>query len=98
MCPICRRIQKEDVSYEDHASRTLARGALNAGLGWTELIRQPAKEARQGGNPVVGIAKGVGQGIARTFSGIGELLTFWAPKTDTGYIHFSKDCPLDATD
>ena len=96
LCPICKKANKDGASYADHASRTLARGALNAALGWTELIRQPANEAKKGGNPLTGIANGVGAGVTRTLTGLGEILTFWAPKAQDKYMHLSHDCPLDA--
>ena len=96
LCPICKKANRDGVSYADHVTRTLARGALNAGLGWTELIRQPANEAKKGGNALIGIANGVGAGMTRTVKGLGEILTFWAPKVQGEYIHFVHDCPLDA--
>lgn len=97
LCPICKRISEQQISYAEKAGNTLARGALNTSLGWTELIRQPAQEVKRGGNAFVGIANGVGQGLNRTFTGLAELFTFWTPKIQGQYLHFSKDCPLDAT-
>ena len=96
LCPICKKANKDEASYADHASRTLARGALNTALGWTELIRQPANEAKKGGNPLMGIANGIGASVTRTVTGLGEMLTFWAPRVQDKYIHLSHDCPLDA--
>ena len=97
LCPICKRISERQMGYAEKAGNTLARGALNTSLGWTELIRQPAQEVKRGGNAFVGIANGVGQGLNRTFTGLAELFTFWTPKVQGQYLHFSKDCPLDAT-
>ncbi len=93
-CPICQKAGAEDATYTQKAGNTLARGASNAVFGWTELIRQPAQEAKGGGNVFVGIGKGVSQGVMRTLAGAGELLTFWTPKVQNSYIHFATDCPI----
>lgn len=95
LCPICAKANNQQAAYADKAGNTLARGALNLGLGWTELMRQPGKAAREGKNVFVGIANGVTFSARRTVRGLGELLTFWTPKMKGEYIHFSKDCPLD---
>ena len=95
LCPFCMKANNQRASYGENAANTLARGALNLGLGWTELIRQPGKNARKGKNVLLGVANGVGFSARRTLRGLGELLTFWAPKVQGEYIHFSKDCPLD---
>ncbi len=97
LCPICLKANNDEIGYQDKAGNTLARGLLNFGLGWTEMIRQPGKTAREGGNVLTGIAIGAGASVARTFSGLGEILTFWTPKIGKDYIHFSRDCPLDTT-
>ena len=95
LCPICSKANSESATYAEKAGNTLARGVLNLGLGWTELIRQPAKKAREGGNVFLGILNGVGHSATRSVRGLGEILTFWAPKVQGEYVHFSKDCPLD---
>ena len=95
LCPICAKANDEQAAYGEKAGNTLARGALNLGLGWTEMIRQPGKAAREGKNVFVGIANGVSFSARRTLRGLGDLLTFWTPKVQGEYIHFSKDCPLD---
>ena len=87
MCPICSRTRSH--AYGQKAGFTLARGGANALLGWTELIAQPASEVKRGGNLAVGLGKGVGQGVMRTFSGVAEVLTFWMPKVENEYLHFS---------
>ncbi len=96
-CPFCRAANNPDAHYGEKAGNTLVRGALNTGLGWTELIRQPAKEAKAGGNVGLGLAKGLGEGVTRTFTGLAEVFTFWMPKVQDRYVHFAHDCPLDTT-
>ena len=96
ICPICHRAIREDTSYSEKTGHTLARGAANTLLGWTDLIRQPAQEARRGGNVFTGLAEGVGQSVTRTLGGVGDLLTFWTPKVQGRYLHFTHDCPVCA--
>ena len=96
ICPICHRAIQEDTSYSEKAGHTLARGAANTLLGWTDLIRQPAQEARRGGNVLTGLAEGAGRSVTRTLSGVGDLLTFWTPKIQGRYVHFARDCPVCA--
>jgi putative exosortase-associated protein (TIGR04073 family) len=93
-CQICKRASDQQAAYQDTAGLTLARGAANTVLGWTELIRQPTDEVKRGGNVIVGIGKGIGQGIVRTLSGVGEVLTFWTPKVNDRYVRFATDCPI----
>ena len=93
-CPICSRANDDTSSYPSKAGHTLVRGASNALLGWTELIRQPASEVKDGGSVLMGIGKGIGQTVTRTLGGVAEALTFWTPKVQHGYLHFSKDCPV----
>lgn len=97
LCPFCVALAKRDLAYQDKVGNTLARGAMNFGFGWTEIITQPAQEARKGGNILFGMANGFSRSVGRTFGGLGEMLTFWTPKVDgQNYIHFNSDCPLDA--
>jgi hypothetical protein len=95
LCPICAKANDPQAAYGEKAGNTLARGALNFGLGWTEMIRQPGKAAREGKDVFHGIANGIGFSARRTVRGLGELLTFWTPKVQGEYLHFSKDCPID---
>ena len=95
-CPICSKANKETDSYATKAGSTLARGTANLLLGWTELIRQPAQEVKQGGNVLTGVAEGVTEGFKRTVGGAAELLTFWTPKVHGSYLHYAHDCPICA--
>ena len=94
ICPICGRASNDQAPYAEKAGATLARGVSNTVFGWTELIRQPADEVKAGGNVFTGIGKGVSHTVTRTISGLGEVLTFWTPKTGKGYLHLAHDCPL----
>lgn len=94
MCPVCSKASDESASYPAKAGYTLVRGAANTLLGWTELIRQPTTEVKNGGNVFVGLGKGVGQTVKRTLAGAGEVLTFWTPKVQGHYVHFAQDCPV----
>ena len=97
MCPICHSANKPDAPYAEKAGSTLARGATNTLFGWTELLLQPAAEVNEGGNVLAGVGKGIGNGVKRTALGVGELLTFWAPKGRGGYQPITKDCPICMT-
>lgn len=94
LCPICSTANAETASYPSKVTSTLIRGATNACLGWTELLQQPAQEARAGRNAFIGIVQGLGQSVGRTLAGAGEVLTFWTPKVQNRYVHFATDCPL----
>lgn len=97
ICPICRQVNDEKASYASRAGNTLLRGTANALLGWTELIRQPAKEVEEGRTPrnvLTGIAKGIRQSVRRTASGVTEVFTFWMPKTEGKQAYTTSDCPL----
>ena len=92
-CPICQAANDETAAYFQKAGSTLMRGVLNTAFGWTELLVRPTEEVQEGGNLATGIGKGVGFAAKRTFLGFGELLTFWAPKSQGGYLRLNKDCP-----
>ena len=94
VCPLCGRVRGNAATYQTKAGTTLVRGTLNTLFGWTEMIRQPAIEAKEGGSVLTGIGKGIGQGVQRTASGLGEICTFWAPKVHEKYLHLANDCPL----
>ena len=97
LCPICTSANNDRAPYAEKAGNTLVRGALNFGFGWTELILQPAQEAKSGGNIISGVGKGLSHSFSRTLGGLGELLTFWTPKWKDRYVHFSQNCPLDTS-
>ena len=94
VCPICGRLLNDQTDYATKASHTLLRGATNTLFGWTEVILQPAETAKQSGNLFTGLAKGVGQGLTRTLTGVAEVVTFWTPKVNKRYLRFSDNCPI----
>lgn len=94
ICPICHRANNQAAAYPEKAGMTLARGAMNSVFGWTELLVQPTNELQAGGHLLVGIGKGVGFAVKRTAFGVGELLTFWIPKGQHGYLQLNNDCPV----
>lgn len=93
-CPVCARANSETASYPSKAGSTLVRGATNTLFGWTEILRQPARQVKAGGNVFTGMLAGLGQGAQRTLVGAGEILTFWTPKVQDRYLRLSHDCPL----
>ena len=94
VCPICRRADAPNAPYPEQASYTLIRGMANTLLGWTELIRQPAVEVREGHHLVSGLGKGLVHSLTRTGDGAAELLTFWVPRPRTNKPPVAHDCPL----
>ena len=94
VCPICHTANNQTAPYAQKAGFTLVRGAANAALGWTELLVQPTAEVKNNGNLLMGLGKGVGFAITRTGAGIGELFTFWVPRSKEGYLSLTKDCPI----
>lgn len=69
------------------AMAKLQRGFLNTATGWVEVPSQISKGFKEGfggnvdnkiGGIVAGTVEGVLAGVGRTFSGVVEVLTFWA--------------------
>ncbi len=96
-CPICRHANNQSAPYAEHASSTLARGALNTAFGWTELLVQPASEVEHSGNLITGLGKGVSHALKRTAQGVGELVTFWVPRSTKHPESIATDCPICRT-
>lgn len=94
-CPFSAALERDDLTYQEKMGNMLARGALNVGFGWTEVLMQTTIEAKKEGNILAGLFRGIGQGFTRTANGAGELLTFWTPKLGDKYITFATDSPLD---
>ncbi len=94
LCPICHHANNQSAPYAEHASSTLPRGALNTAFGWTELLVQPASEVEHSGNLITGLGKGVSHALKRTAQGIGELVTFWMPRSTAHPESIATDCPI----
>lgn len=93
---ICEAAESDD--YLTKASGQFLRGASNIGFCWTELIQQPAIEARTGGNILYGVLRGVGYTAVRAVKGVGEIATFPAPHRDPDgvFAHVADDCAFGA--
>ncbi len=94
-CPICQAANNQAASYPQHAASTLVRGALNTMFGWTELLVRPASEVQGGSDLATGVGKGISYTLKRTGAGLGELVTFWMPRSKTAAAHPPTiDCPI----
>ena len=96
-CPICRHANKPSAPYAETTSSTLLRGALNTAFGWTELLVEPAAEVQRQGDLVTGLGKGVSLAVKRTVLGLGELVTFWVPRSKASEAPLATDCPICRT-
>ncbi len=90
-CKLCGNIKSGDVT-KCWGSR-LGSGICNTAFGWTEIFYRPGKVVAEGGNPIVGFFRGLGNAIARTGAGAVEIVTFWTPGESVVSI---DDCPLCA--
>ena len=90
-CTICGGTTSD--SWGVKATTTLTRGVANTGLCWTELVHQPMKEVKGGGNFLVGFGKGIGHTLIRACQGVGEIITSPLPKAKDGS-QIAKDCPV----
>ncbi len=75
-------------SYADNFFDKLIRGIINTATGWLEIPKQVIETSREESffkGLTVGLAKGVGRGVARTAVGLCETTTFIAPFPREGY-------------
>ena len=82
-------------NYITKASGQFARGIVNMGLCWVELIHQPGLELEpeMGGNLFRGLGRGVGHTLLRAAKGVGDLFTAFLPPHDDGtYEVIVNDC------
>lgn len=82
-------------SYITKAGGQFARGIVNMGLCWVELIHQPSLELKPetGGNLFRGLARGVGHTVLRAGKGISDIFFCLSPpNTDGTYNVIAKDC------
>ena len=90
-CAICDGTASD--SWGVKASTTLTRGVANTGLCWMELVNQPMKEVKGGGNVLIGCGKGIGHTFIRLCKGVGEIITSPLPKAKDGS-QIATDCPV----
>lgn len=92
---LCEAASSDD--YLTKSSGQFLRGTANVSLCWLELFHQPAQEMRSGGDIFTGIFKGFTHTIRRGAQGIGELMTFPAPRQPDGsFPIIADDCALGA--
>ena len=72
----------DEVGYKDQICAKLKYGVTNTLLGWTSLFRTPAAEVEAGENIIVGIGKGVWNGVGQTVFGAVQAVTFPIPQID----------------
>ena len=90
-CAICSRTTSNN--WGTKTGSQLARGMANTGGCWMEMVNQPMKESKAGGNWLVGIGKGVGHTFLRLVKGVGEIVTAPLPKAKDGS-QIATDCPM----
>lgn len=90
-CKLCQNIKSEDLTKAWGAR--LGSGLCNTAFGWTEIFFRPGKVTAEGGNPVIGFFRGIGNAITRTCVGAVEVATFWTPGDAVVAL---ENCPLCA--
>lgn len=68
----------EDIPYLARIPYRIVRGAVNIGLGWTEILLRPIGEHKTESFGEA-LATGAANGFYRTTAGIYEIVTFWVP-------------------
>ena len=92
-CAVCNGAASD--YYPEKIFYQFTRGIVNIGLCWVEMVHQPIKEMKNGGNLLVGIGKGFGQTGVRLVEGGGEILTCMLPRVHDGkYLQIAHDCTL----
>ena len=82
-------------SYPNKTVGQLGRGVANTGMCWIEMVNQPVKEVKGGGNVLIGVGKGVGHTCIRLLQGVGEIITCPMPRAKDGkYTQIAEGCPL----
>ncbi len=89
--PVCTRTTSDNWGVKTGSQ--LVRGVANAGGCWMEMVRQPMKETKAGGNILVGVGKGVGHTCLRLVKGGAEIITAPLPKAKDGS-QIATDCPM----
>jgi len=90
---LCEAASSDD--YLTKSSGQFLRGTVNLSFCWLELFNQPAQEMHAGGDLFTGLFKGFTQTVRRGAQGIGELMTFPAPRQPDGsFPVIATDCSL----
>lgn len=90
-CKVSENLKSDDMT-KVYGAR-LVNGIGNVAFGWTEIFFRPGKVVAEGGNPVVGFFRGLGNAVTRTVLGASQVATFWIPGKAVAEI---EDCPLCA--
>ena len=72
----------DEATYGAQVGGKLKYGLKNTLLGWTSLIRTPVESVQSGENILVGIGRGVWNGVGQTVGGVLHLVTFPLPQID----------------
>ena len=90
-CKICSNLNSDDPAKV--GGSRIGNGLANGLFGWTEIFFRPGKVSAEGGNPIIGVFRGLGNAITRTVVGATEVVTFWTPGESVASM---PDCPLCA--
>ena len=75
------------MGWSNRAAGKFGFGLKNLLLGWTDLFVEPKKTADEGGNVLVGVGKGLVDGIGNEVGGILHLITFPLTELDVPLPH-----------
>lgn len=90
-CMVCKNLKSNNMTNVYGAR--IGNGLSNGLLGWSEIFFRPGKVASEGGNPIVGFFRGLGNALTRTAGGVVEIVTFWTPGDSVASM---DTCPLCA--
>ena len=71
-----------EVGYGNRAKDKLIFGVKNLLLGWTEFFTEPHDASQKGDNLLMGIGKGLKNGLEDTLGGVVHTVTFLIPAID----------------
>jgi len=72
----------DEADYGAQACGKLKYGLKNTLLGWTELVTEPKAAMADGENVLVGLGRGVKNGVLTTVGGAAHAITFPIPAID----------------
>ena len=65
-----------EMGYSNRAMSKLGFGVKNVLLGWTELFTEPKEASQNGDNVLMGIGKGLKNGLEQELGGVVHVVTF----------------------